>query len=123
MQPAPTVLTLPELREISPPKIGQYFALSSASLPGDLLAVFLSKNGAYITTPFGVLRLDPTNGFIFAGGVVVPQQGIDPIGTVVFPVQNDQRLVGLRLHVQAINLVTAASQCRLTNAVVTTVTR
>jgi len=119
VEPKPMALELPHIVETIPPRLGRVFGISCASVPGDLVAIFISKRGAKISTPFGVLRLDPSANFFLLGALGVPATGHDPIGSQMIAVHTDPRLIGLGIHIQAINLITKSGRPRLSNALIT----
>jgi len=95
-----------------------------ASVPGDWLLIFWSWAGANIPVPpFGTLELDPNAGFILAGAAKVPITGVDPIAEASFSVTQDTSFLGLKVHAQALDWPTSTNRPRLTNSIVTTITR
>lgn len=54
---------------------------------------------------------------IFAGGALVPTNGIDPMAPLEFPVHGSESLIGRRIYMQGVNTFTSASRSRLTNMV------
>lgn len=124
VQPPPEALELPELRVVGPTVIGGTLRFTMATLPGDVLAVAAALRQIRVPfPPYGVLRLDPAAGVLFLGTALTPVSGIDPIASLVLPIPHDQALVGLRLYVQAMNLLTATNFPRLTNLATLTIAR
>jgi hypothetical protein len=115
--PTPLVVALPGLAALTPAQLGNPFRLAAASLPGDLVLFFLSFNGANVPLPpYGTISID-LSAYWFLGWDV-PLPGNDPLAYHDIAIPNNPSFVGLNLHCQAVNLVTAAPEPRLSNAVV-----
>lgn len=116
--PTPLVLTLPELTG-SPAQTGSTWTATSASLPGDTMALFLAVGGAAI--PLGVLgtlELDPAS-LVLLGSAAVPTVGVDPQANFALPIPNAPALVGVTLFAQAITANSVVGRPRLTNSFAT----
>ncbi len=118
--PTPTVLELPHLRTLSPPRIGTTWTFDIFTPEASVVFAAASPiqgNGA--STPFGPLGIDLPSATILTYAAVAPT-GHDPFVTAQTPVPNTPPLVGLTFWVQAL-VVPPALPARLSNTLPVTV--
>ncbi len=115
-------LQLPAIRQLAPPRIGRDWQIRSASVPGDVMNLFMSFAQAHVPLPpYGIGRLDPLAGIFFLGSAMVPMTGHDPLAAFALPIPADPVLVGFPLHLQALSFPTATLRPYLSNDAVGTI--
>ncbi len=114
-------LRLPDLDKVTESKIGTTMKLRVIALPDDTIMLALAAKGADINfPPFGKLKLDPGTMLIF--GIKKATSGLDGIATFDVPIPNNTQLLGVMVHWQALNTITASKRPLLTNVLITTIT-
>jgi hypothetical protein len=111
---------LPHVRTPSAPVRGTNWPLHVHAPAGD--AVVLALAGSTIqpvSTPFGVLHLDPFAVAIL-GVVLLPAQGADPEGSLTVAVPANPALIGAQVFVQGVDVIAPGSP-RLTNLLSATI--
>lgn len=112
VDPTATVLELPYLRALSPPRIGTTWTIDVFAPETAWVYVAAALAPGSVATPFGPLGLDLT---VTAGiALTVPQPSHDAFATVPWRIPNSPTLIGLPLWVQAI-AVPPTLPARLTN--------
>jgi hypothetical protein len=102
VNPAPLVLRLPHLRELAPPRIGQTWRLSCASVPGDVIGLYAAQRPAYVPVPpHGAIELAPPVSLVSV--LTIPLTGIDPMAVLEVELPPDPDLVGTTIFFQASN--------------------
>jgi hypothetical protein len=114
-------MQLPDLDKTTQSKIGTTMKLRVVSLPDDTIMLALAARGANINfPPFGTLKLDPGTMLIY--GVKKATSGLDGIAMFDVPIPNNTQLLGVMIHWQALNTITASKRPLLTNVLITTIT-
>lgn len=120
--PAPYLAPLPFVTSLTPARIGQVCAVRAAAAPGDYVRIYASFGTSSIPVPpFGTIQLDLSTAWLL-GQAVLPLSGHDPLVAFDVPVPNDPGLVGLAIHLQAINSMgTVAGLAQLSNLLTLTI--
>lgn len=117
VQPSPTIVRYPDLKETAQPAPGGTWQLRVAAPRGDVVFLAASFQPGSGTNQYGTYGIDLGNAITF-GIVQAPATGHDPLVTFAVTLPNVPQLRGLSLWVQGLDWVTSR-QPRYTQTVAT----